>query len=126
LQEPDGSTLNCYPASTAFEKLKSIYLAAFMGVGADIELAKQLYFLIHQSGLHEVQYRTSLLGVRSIDPMIDYLPSTVESIRGTILKLGLITESELASTLADCRQHLAKPAASFTLFTLAQVWGRTE
>jgi ubiquinone/menaquinone biosynthesis C-methylase UbiE len=124
-QEPDGSTLNCYPASPAFEKLKSVFLAAFRGVGADIELAKQLYFLIHESGLREVQYRTSLLAVRSIDPMIDYLPSTIESIRNTILKLGLIAESELASTLSDCRQHLAKPAASFTLFTLAQVWGRT-
>lgn len=125
LQEPDGSTLNCYPPSPAFEKLKSVYLEAFKGVGADIELAKQLYFLVYQAGFRDVQYRTSLLGVRSTDPMVDYLPSTVESIRGAILKLGLIAENDLSRAVADCREHLAEPGASFTLFTLAQVWGRT-
>jgi SAM-dependent methyltransferase len=126
LQEPDGSTLNCYPPCQAFEKLKAALLGAFKGVGADIELAKQLYFLVHQAGLRDVQYRTSLLAVRSMDPMVDYLPATVESIRGAILKLGLIAENDLSRLIADCREHLAKPGTSFTLFTLAQVWGRTE
>ncbi len=125
LQEPDGSTLNCYPPHPAWERLKSALLGAFKGVGADLELAKNLYFLVHQAGLYDVQYRTALLGVRSIDPMVDYLPATVESLRATILKLGLLGESELAAALADCRAHLGKPGTSFTLYALAQVWGRT-
>jgi len=57
--------------------------------------------------------------------MVDYLPSTVESLRGTILKLGILGEDELAAALADCRRHLAKAGTSFTMYTLAQVWGRT-
>jgi SAM-dependent methyltransferase len=124
-QEPDGSTLNCYPPHAAWDRLKSILLAAFNGVGADLELARKLYFLVHQAGLRDVQYRTALLGVRSIDPMVDYLPSTVESLLATILTLGLLGESDLAATLAECRQHLAKPGTAFTMYTLAQVWGRT-
>jgi SAM-dependent methyltransferase len=125
LQEPDGSTLNCYPAHPAWERLKAALLGAFKGVGADLELARKLYFLVRQAGLRDVQYRTALLAVRSIDPMVDYLPSTVESLRATILKLGLLSEADLAVALADCRQHLAKPTTAFTLFTVAQVWGRT-
>lgn len=125
LQEPDGSTLNCYPPHLAWERLKSALLGAFKGVGADLELARKLYFLVHQAGLADVQYRTALLGVRSIDPMIDYLPSTVESLRATILKLGLFSEGDLATALADCRTHLAKPGTAFTMYTVAQVWGRT-
>ncbi len=125
LQEPDGSTLNCYPPHPAWERLKSALLGAFKGVGADLELAKRLYFLVQQAGLGDVQYRTALLGVRSIDPMVDYLPSTVESLRGTILKLGLLSESDLATALADCRAHLAKPGTAFTMYAVAQVWGRT-
>jgi SAM-dependent methyltransferase len=124
LQEPDASTLKCFPPHRAWDRLHSAYMAAFKAVGADIELARKLYFLVHQAGLRDVQYRAALLGVRSIDPMIDYLPSMIESLRGTVLKLGLFTEDHLASTLAECRQHLAKPGTAFTMWTLGQVWGR--
>ena len=100
-------------------------MEAFRGVGADLELARKLYFLVHQAGLRDVQYRTALLGVRSIDPMMDYLPSMIESLRSAILRLELFSEDDLASTLAECRQHLAEPGTAFTMYTLAQVWGRT-
>jgi len=124
LQEPDGSTLNCDPPHPAWDRLKAALLGAFKGVGADLELARRLYHLVHESGLIDVQYRTSLLAVRSTDPMVDYLPSTVESLRGAVLKLGLMSESEFATALAECRRHLAMPGTGFTMFTLAQVWGR--
>jgi SAM-dependent methyltransferase len=125
LQEPDGSTLNCDPPSPAWDRLKFAVLGAFAGVGADLELARHLYGLVYRSGLRDVQYRTSLLGVRSMDPMVDYLPSTVESLRGTILRLGLLGQAELDSALAECRRHLARVGTSFTMYTVAQVWGRT-
>lgn len=124
LQERDGSTLKCYPPNPAWERLKSALLAAFKGIGADLELARKLYFLVKRAGLRDVQYHTALLAVRSIDPMVDYLPSTVELLRATILKLGLLSESDLAASLAECREHLAKSETSFTLYTVAQVWGR--
>jgi ubiquinone/menaquinone biosynthesis C-methylase UbiE len=124
LQEPDGSTLNCYPPHPAWDRLKFAFMAAFKGVGADLELARRLYSLVRQTGLQDVQYRTAMLAVRSIDPMVDYLPSTVESLRGAILRLGLLAESDLAVALADCRRHLAKTGTSFTMYTVAQVWGR--
>jgi len=125
LQEPDGSTLNCHPPHPAWERLKSALLGAFKGVGADLELARKLYSVMYQFGLRDVQYRTALLGVRSTDPMIDYLPSTVESLRATVLKLQLCTEGDFNAALSECRAHLAKPGTSFTMYTVAQVWGRT-
>jgi ubiquinone/menaquinone biosynthesis C-methylase UbiE len=125
LQEPDGSTLKCHPPHRAWDRLQSVLIAVFKGVGADLELASRLYHLVYQSGLRDVQYRTALLGVRSMDPMVDYLPSTVESLRGAIFKLGLLSEGDLAEALAECRAHLAKPGVSFTMYTVAQVWGRT-
>ena len=71
-----------------------------------------------------MQYWTTVLAVRSIDPMVDYPPSTVESLRATILELGLLRENDLAVALADCRKHLAKSETAFTLYTVAQVWGQ--
>ncbi len=125
LQEPDGSTLKCHPPHPAWDRLKRAELGAFTGIGADLELAERLYHVMFHAGLRDVQYRTALLGVRSTDPMVDYLPSTVESLRGTILKLGLLSESDLNTALAECRAHLARPGTSFTMYTVAQVWGRT-
>jgi SAM-dependent methyltransferase len=124
VQEPDGSTLRCHPPHPAWDRLQAALLGAFKGVGADLELARRLYFLVRHSGLTDVAYRTSLLAVRSIDPMVDYLPSTVESLRGTILKLGLLSEDELTTSLAECRRHLSGADTAFTLYTVAQVWGR--
>jgi SAM-dependent methyltransferase len=125
LQEPDGSTLACYPPHPAWDRLKAAYMAVFKGVGSDLTLGRRLHFVFHQAGLHNVQYRTALLGVRSIDPMVDYLPSMIESLRAAILKLGLLSENDLVGALAECRQHLAKPGTAFTMWTLAQVWGWT-
>jgi SAM-dependent methyltransferase len=124
LQEPDGSTLDCYPPHPAWDRLKAALLGAFSGVGADVRLAKRLYAIVRQTGLGDVQYRTFLIGVRSGDPLVDYLPSIVESLRGTVIKLGLLSESEFSDVLAECRNHLLKPDTSFTMYTVAQVWGR--
>jgi hypothetical protein len=60
-----------------------------------------------------------------MDPMVDYLPATVESLRGSVLKLGLLSEGDLDAALMDCRKHLATPGTAFTMYTVAQVWGRT-
>ena len=124
LQEPDGATLNCYPPHPSWDRLKRALLGAFAGVGADLELAHRVFALAREVGLHDVQYRPFLIGVRSGDPMADYLPSTVQSLRGTVVQLGLIPEQEFDAALAECRRHLAQPATIFTLYTVAQVWGR--
>lgn len=123
LQEPDASTLNCHPPHPAWECLKAALLGAFAGVGADLTLARSLYALARQAGLADVQYRPFLIGVRSTDPMVDYLPATVESLRGTVLRLRLLSETELSTALAQCRAHLRDPATVFTMYTVAQVWG---
>lgn len=124
LQEPDGSTLHCHPPHPCWDRLKAALLGAFAGVGADLTLARKLYSVVRDAGLADVQYRPFLVGVRSVDPMVDYLPSTVESLRGTVIKLGLIAEADFDKTVAQCREHLRKPGTAFTMYTVAQVWGR--
>ena len=126
LQEPDGSTLNCYPPHPAWDRLKAALLDAFKHVGADLELARKLYHIVRQAGLADVQFRPFIVGVRAGDPMVDYLPATIESLRETVLKLGAISDAELPVLLAECRNHLKQPGAAFTMYTVAQVWGRRE
>ena len=125
LQEPDVSTLNCDPPHPAWDRLRDAIAQAFASVGADVRLAQRLYQLVRHAGLEDVHYRPFLVGVRSSDPMIDYLPATAESVRNTILDKHLMTADELDAALAACRAHLAEPDTVFTTYTVAQVWGRS-
>ena len=125
MQEPDMASLNCYPPNASWDRLKAALQGAFSSAGTDICLARRLYELARLSGLTDVQYRPFLVGVRSQDPWVDYLPSTVESLRGTIVGRALLSEDELNLALAGCRTHLRNPSVVFTSYTVAQVWGRT-
>jgi ubiquinone/menaquinone biosynthesis C-methylase UbiE len=126
LQEPDMAALNCYPRHPAFDRLKAALEGAFTKVGADIRLAQRLFAMVRHAGLEDVQYRPFLVGVRSTDPLVDYLPATAESLRRTIVERGLMTEGELDTALAECRAHLRDPDTVFTTYVVAQVWGRTS
>jgi ubiquinone/menaquinone biosynthesis C-methylase UbiE len=112
LQEPDADTYACYPPHPAFDKLMAVMLGSFTGT-SDIYLARR-----------DVHYRPVLIGIRSTDPMIDHLPSTVESLRSTILKLGLLSEAEFPVVIEECRKHLRDPGTVLRSFMVAQVWGR--
>jgi SAM-dependent methyltransferase len=125
-QEPDIATLNCYPPHPAWDRLKLVLEEAFTCVGADVRLAQRLYQLARGAGLEDVHYRPFLIGVRAGDPMIDFMPETVESVRGTLLDRRLIAPDELEAALAACRAHLAHPDTVFTTVTVAQVWGRVR
>src|SRR5688572_30693908 len=124
LQEPDVETFKCHPPHPAWDRLATAMLGAFGAVGSDIYLARRLYSLFRQAGLTDVHYRPFVFGIRSTDPMADHLPSTVESIRATVLRLGLLTEAEMPGLLEQCRRHLRDPGTVTTSFMVAQVWGR--
>ena len=89
-----------------------------------MQLVRRLYWEVRQSGLTDVQFRPFIIGVRSGDAMTDYLPSTALSLRGAIVKLGLMSEPAFDAAIAECRTHLSLPDTSFTMYTVAQVWGR--
>jgi SAM-dependent methyltransferase len=125
LQDPDMATLNCYPPHPAWDALRAALIGAFSAVGSNISLGRELFTLARAAGLADVQYRPFLVGARSSDAMVDYLPATVESLRGTVLGHKLMSESALDAALADCRRHLADPGTVFTMYTVVQVWGRT-
>jgi SAM-dependent methyltransferase len=124
-EEPDTDTLNCYPPHASWDRLKGALQEGFAVVGADTRLAQRLYQLFRHAGLRDVRYRPFLVGVTSGEPMTDYLPATIESIRPTLVGRGLVDPAALDADLAACRRHLADPGTVFTSFLVAQVWGRS-
>jgi ubiquinone/menaquinone biosynthesis C-methylase UbiE len=124
LQDPDISTLKCFPPNAAWDRLVQVLEQVFARVGNDVRLAQGLYQLVRRAGLEDVHYRPFLVGFRSADAMADFLPATVESVRRTIVHHRLIDEAELNAALIACRRHLADPDTVSTYVTVAQVWGR--
>jgi SAM-dependent methyltransferase len=123
-QEPDIGTLKCYPPHPAWDRLAELCERVFALAGGDVHLGQQLHVLARQGGLQTVHYRPFLVGFRSGDPMTDYLPATIESLRGAVMRHQLADARELDAALAACRRHLAKPDTVFNYVTVAQVWGR--
>jgi SAM-dependent methyltransferase len=123
-QEPDVSSLKCFPPHPAWDRLCDAIAAVFTAIGGDTRFGHQLYSLLRAEGLKDVEYRPFVVGVRSGEPMTDFLPATAESMRGALLEHRLISATELDKALAECRAHLAKPDVVFSLYTTVQVWGR--
>lgn len=123
-EEPDTSTLKCHPPHPAWDRLAQAIDQAFASVGSDVRLGQRLFALMRHAGLADVQYRPFFVGFRSSDPMADYLPATVESLRSAILRAGILAEAELDDLLAAVRKHLADPDTVSTYVTVVQVWGR--
>lgn len=123
-QEPDIATLNCYPAHPAWDRLREVLAAVFPRVGGPVRLAQEIYRKLRGAGLEDVHYRPFLVGFRASHPMVDYVPSTVESIRTRLLEKGVIGAAELDATLAACRAHLADPGTVSTYHMMVQAWGR--
>ncbi len=123
-QEPDISTLKCYPPHPAWDRLKDAIEQLFISVGADVRLAQRLFQIFRSAGVEDVNYRPFLVGVRSGDPMTNYMPATVESLREKLIDQRLIEAGELDAALAAIRAHLADPDTVFDTYLVAQVWGR--
>jgi SAM-dependent methyltransferase len=124
LQEPDIAKLECYPPHPAWDRLKRLLQTVFERNGGDTRIGRRLYGLLRGAGLEEVRYRPFLVGVTHGEPMRDYLPATIESIRAAIQAAALIEEPQLAEALAACRRHLADPDTVFTTYLVVQAWGR--
>ncbi|MBI4274223.1 MAG: methyltransferase domain-containing protein [Rhizobiales bacterium] len=124
LQEPDIDTFRCFPPLPAWDRLKSAIEMVFTAIGGDVHLAHRLYPLMRHAGIEDVQFRPFFLGVRAGDPMAEFLPWTIESLRKPMVEGGFMQPSEIDAAVAQCCAHLAHPDTIFTTYTVAQVWGR--
>jgi ubiquinone/menaquinone biosynthesis C-methylase UbiE len=124
MQEPDIDTFRCFPPLPAWDRLMTAIERLFASVGGDVRLAHRLYAMARHAGLQDVQFRPFFLGVRPGDPLADFLPWTMESLRKSIVDGGIMTAADLDAAVAACRAHLAEPDTVFTTYAVAQVWGR--
>jgi ubiquinone/menaquinone biosynthesis C-methylase UbiE len=123
-QDSDISSLKCFPPHPAWDRLRDAVAAVLQAVGADPCFGQRLYRMARGEGMRDVEYRPFVVGVRSGDPMTDFLPATAESMRSALIEHSILSSAELDVALAECRAHLTHPDLVFNLYTTVQVWGR--
>ena len=124
VQEADAEALKCYPPHEAWDRLKRVLITVFERTGADTFAGRRMFQELRRLGLEGVAFRPCLVGATSGDPLVDYLPETIRSVRRLILEQGLMLASELDEALEACRRHLANPDTISTSVLVFQVWGR--
>jgi SAM-dependent methyltransferase len=124
IQEADGDGIAAYPTHPAFESLKTVLLEVFEKVGAAPYAGRQVYGLLQEAGLEDVDFRACTARARNHDALADYLPQTVLSVRQVITQYGLMAEDELNATITACRAHLAQPNTISITSLVFQAWGR--
>lgn len=124
LQESDPGFNACYPGHPAHMRLKALLGRGLNESGHGGGIARRLFGIFRDAGLREVGFRPFVVGCQADEPMAHWLPDTVQSLRGTILRAGWTTAEALDATLAECRAHLADPGTTQILYVMVQVWGR--
>lgn len=122
-QEPDFHTLRCFPPNAEWQRLAELLEQAFSSVGSDVRLGARLFALMRHAGLADVRFRPFMVGFRSSEPMSDYVPACIESVRHALVDHGVATGAEIDRLLAAARTHLRDPGTVTTSITVVQAWG---
>jgi SAM-dependent methyltransferase len=124
LQENDAGFAACYPGHPAHARLKAMLGRGLNESGHGSGIARRLFGIFRDLGLQEVGYRPFVMSCRAGEPLTQWLPDIVQSLRATLLRAGWTTADALDATLAECRAHLADPGTTQILYLMVQVWGR--
>jgi 2-polyprenyl-3-methyl-5-hydroxy-6-metoxy-1,4-benzoquinol methylase len=124
LQEADSDGIQCFPDNATFTHLRDVLASVFAGIGGDTFAGRQVFRLLCDAGLSDVDVRVCTARSRSTDDLVDYVPQTVLSVRQTIRELGLMADGEIDYAIAEVRAHLSDPKTITTTSTVFQAWGR--
>ena len=126
LEEADIGTLLCVPGHPAWDRAVDAMTRVFDRVGADLELGRKLFALLHRAGLRELRVRPCVHALRAGEPMMLHIPTTLEVMRESVLSMGLMSAPEMDRVLADLRRHLSEPETLMVAYAMVQVTGRVS
>ncbi len=124
LEEADIGTLLCVPGHPAWDRAVDAMTRVFDQIGADLELGRKLFALLHRGGLRELRVRPCVHALRAGEPMMLHIPSTLEVMRDSVLSMELMSAPEMDRVLADLRRNLSEPETLMISYAMVQVAGR--
>jgi SAM-dependent methyltransferase len=124
VEEIDNASWVCQPPHPSWDALLQTFHAAFRTTGGNVYIGRRLPELLRAAGLADVQYKAHVDVPMRGGSRRMHLLSLVDSLREQVIKLGLLTEHELARHRQTLATHLDDPDTVVIDKLLVQAWGR--
>jgi len=123
-QESDWSTWNCYPSSKAWDRMRHALIQVFKLDGGDINAGQRNFQMLRNTGLVDVQMRSSVLALPVGHPYRFGMNHLARSLRNRMLEAGILKEEEFNELITECDLEMANPDVIEISYLLSQVWGK--
>jgi SAM-dependent methyltransferase len=124
VEEIDNASWVCQPPHPSWDALLQTFHAAFRTTGGNVYIGRRLPELLRAAGLEDVQYKAHVDVAMRGGSRRMHLLSLIDSLREQVIKLGLLTEHELARHRQTLATHLDDPDTVVIDKLLVQAWGR--
>lgn len=124
VEEPDTASWGCFPASPAWETLKSAIERVFRAVGGDFNAGRKMFGMFRAAGIEDVQVRAHVLALQPGHPYRRMPLQVATVLRRKIVDAGILSEKMLDEAIASFDEVAADDHTLMTTFTVLQVWGR--
>jgi SAM-dependent methyltransferase len=123
LEDVDNTSWLCHPMHPSWTALFDAFHATFHKSGGDGFLGRRLPALLRGAGVRDVQTKVHTDVLEIGDYRRTHLLSLVDSIRGKIVEVGVLADSEIERHRQALAAHLADPATTVIEKLLVQSWG---
>jgi SAM-dependent methyltransferase len=123
IEEPDGSSWNCFPSAAAFNGLRDIVLRVFRARGGDFNAGQRIYGMLREAGVADLQVRAAVLALEPGHPYRRLPILFATAMHQSILDHG-VKKTELDEAIAHCEEAVADSGRIVVTFTTMQTWGR--
>ncbi|HLF91082.1 MAG TPA: hypothetical protein VI451_19210 [Anaerolineales bacterium] len=120
----DQSGWNFYPPNPTWPRLKEVLKAAFLRIGGDANLGRGILPLLRETGLTDTKIRAATLAIPGGHPYMRMPLIGAMGFRETILKDGLMTETEFEEVMGAMEKLIVFPETYAIWFNVVQTWGR--
>jgi SAM-dependent methyltransferase len=124
LEDIDWASWVCHPTHRSWDALKSAFTAVMQAIGGDSFVGRRHPELLRAAGVHDIQ---TSIDVAFLDPgnlRRTELASLIDSMRGRLLGMGSMSESDLNEHREALLAHLANPSTTVIDKLFVQSWGR--
>ena len=124
VEEIDNASWVCQPPHPSWDKLLQTFHAAFRASGGNVLIGRRLPELLRAAGLEDVQYKVHVDVAMPGGYRRTHLLTLINSLRGQITRLDLLTEHELVRHRQALATHLDDANTVVIDKLLVQAWGR--
>jgi ubiquinone/menaquinone biosynthesis C-methylase UbiE len=124
VQETDQRSWHFYPENETWPHLKEALESAFLQIGGNANLGRDLLPMLQTLGVLDTQLRADTMAIPGGHPYMKMPLIGANGFREVIIKAGIMTPEIFSKTMEQMEVLIARSSTYATWFTLLQAWGK--